>query len=207
MAFQYSCFISYRNSQDDLTEKLVNSLKIELKRWLDMEIYLDKERLTGGDFFNNEFAKALCESVCLIVVYTPTYFSKQNSYCAREYRAMEILEERRLKALGFPKNIKHGFIIPIVYRGEKKLPERIKTKRQCYIFEDFQISGRDNLDNPDYAKKIREIAEYIQERFLELRRVEKIVCEKCDAFEIPSAKDISGWIQDMLPPRPKLPGR
>lgn len=209
MPLQYSCFISYRHlsQDDDITQNLVSSLKTELPRVLDMDIYVDKERLKGGDFFNNELSKALCESVCLIVVYTPTYFSKKNTYCAREYKAMELLEEQRLHALGFPKNKKHGLIIPIVYRGDKKLPKNIKNERQYYLFEDFQISCRDNLKNPEYARKIKEIGEYIQERCEELLVVEDDVCKSCDDFDFPADHDISDWLESMLSPKPKLPGR
>lgn len=207
MPIQYSCFISYRHNVDDITQRLVSSLETELGRWLDMGVFVDKERLKGGDFFNNELAKALCESVCLIVVYTPTYFSKKNTYCAREYKAMELLEEQRLHMLGFPKNKKHGFIIPIVYRGDRKLPESLKNERQYYPFENFQISGRDNLRNPEYAEIIKEIAEYIQERCEELFLIEDDACKPCDEFSFPSDVDITGWIETMLPPKPKLPGR
>lgn len=84
MPLQYSCFVSYRHSQDDIVQELVASLKRELSRWLDMDVYVDKERLKGGMLFNRELAKALCESVCLIVVYTPTYFSEKKSLlCSR----------------------------------------------------------------------------------------------------------------------------
>lgn len=207
MPLQYSCFISYRHSQDDITEDLVSSLKTELSRWIDMEIYVDKGRLKGGDFFNNELARALCESVCLIVVYTPTYFSKKNTYCAREYKAMELLEEQRLNTLGLPKNKQHGLIIPIVYRGDKKLPEIIKNERQYYLFEAFQISGRDNLDNPEYAQEIREIAEYIEERFEELKAIEDEICLPCETIDFPAEVEIYDWLENMLPPKPRLPGR
>ncbi len=207
MPLQYACFISYRHTQDDIAQDLASSLKTELSRWLDMEVYVDKGRLKGGDFFNNELAKALCESVCLVVVYTPTYFSKKSTYCAREYKAMELLEEQRLQALGFPKNKQHGLIIPIVYRGDKKLPRNIKSERQYHLFEAFQISGRDNLENPDYAEKIKEIAEYIEERCEELQIVEDEICAYCDTLNFPGEHEIAEWLEEMLPPKPKLPGR
>lgn len=208
MPLRYSCFISYRHRpDDDIVPGLVSSLQKELSLWLDMDVYIDKERLEGGDFFNNELARALCESVCLIVVYTPTYFSKQHTYCAREYKAMEELEEQRLHELGLPKNKQHGLIIPIVYRGEEKLPENIKKDRNYHLFEAFQVSGRDNLKNPEYAEKIKEIAEYIGKRCDELQVVEDNVCAGCDTFSFPTEHDISSWIEDMLPPKPILPGR
>jgi hypothetical protein len=208
MPIQYSCFISYRHKNDDIAQHLVSSLETELNRWLDMEVYVDKDHLKGGDFFNNELAKALCESVCLIVVYTPNYFSKKETYCAREYRAMELLEKKRWDILGIPKNKKHSFIIPIVYRGYKKLPENIKNERQYYPFENYQLTGQDNLQNPEYAEIIKEIAEYIQERRDELSWVEHEVCKCCDEISFPLEDDVFfDWIEQMLPPKQKLPGR
>ncbi len=210
MPLQYSCFISYRHTQDDITQRLGSHLKREISRMLDMEVYVDQERLQGGDFFNNKLARALCESVCLVVVYTPTYFSQRHTYCAREYKAMELLEEKRLRALrrsGLPKNHGHGLIIPIVYRGKKELPESIKSNRQCHVFEDYQISGTDNLENPEYLKEITEIAEYIKARHHELRKVEKDICKFCDVMGFPTEADISDWLESMLTPKLTFPGR
>ena len=65
----------------------------------------------------------------------------------------------------------------------------------------------DNLENPEYAEKIKEIAEYIEERCEELRVVEEEVCASCDTFDFPAEHDISDWLESMLPPQPKLPGR
>lgn len=207
MPLRHSCFISYRNSQDDIAKELAISLSTELGRWLDMDVYVDKGRIKGGDFFNDELAQALCESVCWIVIFTPTYFSKQHTYCAREYWTMEQLEEQRLNELGLPKNEKHGLIIPIVYRGEKKLPESIKENRAYLLFEDYQIGGRDNLENEEYAKKIKEIAEYIDERCDQLREVEHSVCGCCDTISFPKESDIANWLEGMLSPKQRLPSR
>lgn len=207
MPLQYSCFISYRHDQEDIVKELVTSLRTELRRWLELDVFLDEERLKGGDFFNRELAKALCESVCMIVVFTPTYFSKNHSYCAREYKAMEDLEIQRLSSLGYPVNRQHGLIIPIVYRGEKNLPSAISSNRQFYDFEVFQLSGKANLRNRKYAEKIRDIAEYVQKRCQELLALPDDPCDRCDAFEFPEDNTITDWLEGMLPPTPRLPGR
>ena len=75
------------------------------------------------------------------------------------------------------------------------------------MFEDFQIGGRDNLANEEYAKKIKEIAEYIDERCDELRKVEDTVCECCDAISFPTEPDIADWLDGMLSPKQKFPSR
>ncbi len=122
MPLKYSCFVSYRHSSDDIVTRLQTALETEIPKWLNLKIYVDKSRLQGGNFFNGQLARALCESVCWIVIYTPTYFDKSYTYCAREYRAMEYLERRRLQLLNIPRNQQTGFIIPIIYRGEVFVP-------------------------------------------------------------------------------------
>ena len=159
MPFAYSCFISYRHGQRELLrrilEDLYEALSGELEFWLDEEVYLDRNRLKGGDFYNEALARALCQSVCMIMFFTPRYFDRQNTYCAREYKAMEKLEETRLKAADSPLAKHHGLIIPIIIRGSHCLPEEIKKRRQCYNFDDFVLSDKTMSEHPKYAEKIR----------------------------------------------------
>ncbi|MCI0513043.1 toll/interleukin-1 receptor domain-containing protein, partial [candidate division KSB1 bacterium] len=91
MPFRYSCFISYRHDQGEIMEKFVDDLCAALQNEVimltGMHAYLDKTRLQGGNFYNVELARSLCQSVCLIMVFTPQYFSASHPYCAREYKA------------------------------------------------------------------------------------------------------------------------
>ena len=83
MPIKYACFISYRHGQRKLAERIINdlteALASELEAWLEEEMYVDRERLKGGDFYNEALAKALCESVCMIMIFTPTYFSADHT--------------------------------------------------------------------------------------------------------------------------------
>src|SRR5689334_16819835 len=100
MPFKYSCFISYRNGRNDLMRQFINDLEQALKAyiepWLVEEVYIDRDRLLPGYEYNEALAHAICQSVCMIVVYSPTY--QDSSYCLREYAAMERLEEKRRRA-------------------------------------------------------------------------------------------------------------
>ena len=58
---------------------------------MELQIYRDVRRLQGGDFYNRELARSLYESVCMIMIYTPTYFSAEQLYCTREFAAMATL--------------------------------------------------------------------------------------------------------------------
>ena len=95
--FEYSCFVSYRHGQKRLMtnfiEQLVHGSEAYVEPYLDLPIFFDRDGLRGGDLYEREFARVLCRSVCMIAVYTPTYFDREHAYCAREYRGMEMVEE------------------------------------------------------------------------------------------------------------------
>jgi hypothetical protein len=63
----------------------------------------------------------------MIVVFTPTYFSESNPHCAREFRAMEQIETKRMSHLG-AKRDGHGLIIPVVLRGADQLPVQLQHR-------------------------------------------------------------------------------
>jgi len=134
MPFKYACFISYCHGKEVLVKTFIEELKKALKShidpYLDEDVCVDEGRLRGGDFYNERIAEAICQSICMIVVYTPKY--ERHSYCIREYAAMELLEERRLRLVE-PVGPKRGLIIPIIFRGEEDLPLKIKDQRHYYI--------------------------------------------------------------------------
>lgn len=106
MALKYSCFISYRHAEGELHRRIIRDLFEALSEELELhvgeKIFLDEERLRGGFLYNEVIAEALCMSACMVLVYTPTYFDLEHSYCAREFRAMEALEEYRLNKIRNP---------------------------------------------------------------------------------------------------------
>src|SRR6185436_9660597 len=99
------------------------ALGAELEALMDEQIYVDEDRLKPGYKFNEKLASAICQSVCMIVVYSPRY--AQHDYCVREFEGMELLEQRRHQLLGTAADQGKGFIIPIVLRGGDP-PARIK---------------------------------------------------------------------------------
>lgn len=211
MPFKYSCFISYRHGQKELVENFVRDLEQSLSNEVvpltDMEVFVDWQRLQGGDFFNENLAKALCESVCLIVVFTPTYFSDTHSYCAREYKGMEMLESQRLDLLGTSADKEHGLIIPIVLRSEENLPSEVKNRRQYHDFTKFQLGQRSLAKSKQYASKIESIAQYIHRRYQALSALPDDPCMDCEAFSLPTEDEIKTWLTGMKAARAPFPGR
>src|SRR6185503_15991751 len=102
MPFKYACFISYPHGQHivmkPFIEQLTEMLKGFLEIYMEEEVYKDDERLKPGYKFNESLAEAICQSVCMIVVYSPIY--ENRTYCLREYATMEKIEEDRFKLIG-----------------------------------------------------------------------------------------------------------
>jgi hypothetical protein len=143
----------------------------------------------------------------MIVIYTPTYFSKTNPYCAREYRAMERLEKSRLAKLERALSRECGLIIPIVLRGEASLPEDIRAKRHYYSFERFSLTSREIARNRQFEHMVRDIASVIHARKQMFDALgEDLTCE-CDEFNLPSDEDIRPWLEAVSSPANPFPFR
>lgn len=188
---------------NDLREALANEVVIRT----DLDVFVDSERLQGGVFFNEALGQALCSSVCLIVIYTPTYFSKEHPYCALEFKAMEKLEEERLKLLQGVDAGKCGLIIPIILRGEASFPQQIRSQRQCYNFASFKLRDTELKENPDYDEVVQEIAEYIYQRYQSFQSAPKDPTEICSAFSFPTEDEITQWIEQVTVRTMPFPGR
>ena len=194
-----ACFISYRHRPvkdyetwiDDLHRELGNEILLHLS---DEGVYLDKLRLEGGDFYNDDLARALCESVCLIMVYIRTYFDSKYPYCAREYKAMEKLEAERLEKLGNIGVRQHGIIIPIVCRDWEHFPAEIKSKRQCYNFETYLMEKPRISKHPKALGEIKKIGKYVADRYWELKSLPEDACAPCATFVLPTEEEVKPWL-------------
>jgi hypothetical protein len=210
MPLRNACFISFRHGDQELTQRFISELhkgllgELETQFGRDVGVFLDNARLRGGDLFNEAIAEHLCESTCLLIVYTPSYFDLKYSYCAREYKAMVELERQRLGMLGQGIDQTHGLIIPVVFRGENTMPPEIRKNRLCYDFADFLMVGRALNKHKKFAATLRDMAEYIAERH---RTISALVPSNCAGFRLPNEVDIRAWLTSVIPGPPPLPGR
>ena len=212
MPFKHSCFISYRHPNHQLGQRIVNELYTglcsELELMTDKDVYLDYEGLKGGDLYNEALAIELFHSVCMIVIYTPSYFSLDHTYCAREYKAMENLEEERFKLLSNPADRMKGLILPIVFRGVDRIPDTIKSRRQFYDFSGFLASDVGLHKHHKYSAEIKNVAQDVFDR---CNIFEKLKSDPCptsgDGFLLPSTEEIKSWIESMIPGTQIFPGR
>jgi len=210
MPLSNACFISFRHGQQELTQSFVSQLhtglcgEIEAQLGREVGVFLDEDRLRGGDLFNEAIAEQLWRSSCLVMVYTPTYFDIRHPYCAREYKAMVKLEEARLRLLGNGPDRTHGLIIPIIFRGMNTLPPEIRDVRHCYDFADFLLTERKLHKHSKYAGTLKTMAEYISERH---RAISAVVNDDYVGFRLPPIEEILTWLQGVIPGPVPLPGR
>jgi hypothetical protein len=194
MAFKHACFISYCHGQHDLIkgfiDQLKSALKAELETLLDEGVYIDEERLKPGYKHEESLARAICESVCMIVVYSPRYL--RHEYCVREYEAMRRLEERRRKLLG---DAAHGatFIIPVVLRADDDIMKRVRQHEHYSDFSRFTLATPDIRRNPEYVEEIRKIAQVIYEQYMLFGRAGADPCAACLDFTLPPASEVVSW--------------
>lgn len=204
MGFRYACFISYRHGPQPGVQKyyelIAKELAVQVGMYVNLPVYLDTERLRGGDFFNKDLAYALCSSVCMISLYLPYYFDPEHTYTAREYQGMVGLEEKRLSLL--PPVHRKGLIIPIVLRGQ--LPEEIRNERQYYTL-DLLMPG--DLKKPKSQAALRRVAEDIYHRHEEFRISGADPCGPCATFEFPSENEIMDWLTGITAPPQGMPFR
>lgn len=210
MPLRNACFISFRHGQHELTQRFVSEfhdgLCSELETYLGggVTAFLDQDRLQGGDLFNEAIAQHLWESSCLVMVYTPSYFDLTHTYCAREYKAMEGLEQTRLPLLGDGIDRTHGLIIPVIFRGGRHLPSEIRDSRHCYDFSEFLLTDQPLSKHAKYAGALRQMAEYIAERY---RALSAAVRDDCGNFRLPPATNIRDWLEEVVYTPMPLPGR
>jgi len=125
---KWACFISYPhawgNLVKDFAKQLKDALENELGSLLNLPVYMDEDRLRPGFDYGQALSTAICESVCMIVIFSPVY--EEKTYCLREFLAMERIEAKRRKKLGRRHLEPHRMIIPIVLRGINNLPPKIK---------------------------------------------------------------------------------
>ena len=194
MPFKYACFISYCHGQYDLTkafiDQLKRALKSELEPLLDEEVYIDEDRLKPGYLYNEALARAICQSVCMVVVYSPRY--ERHSYCGREFAGMELLEQARRKLLGSGAGAR-GFIVPVIFRGEADLPPRITEGRHYADLSQFSLAGTDISRHPQYVVEIRKMAQLIYENYRAFGAAGADACTVCDTFALPPEGALPPW--------------
>lgn len=196
MAFKHSCFISYRHTKEykgrRFTERIVEDLKAELDFRVPQGVFRDVERMKGAEFYNEALATALCQSACMVVLYWPTYFDDEHLFCAREFKAMEALEEKRLELLP-PAERVNSLIIIVALRGFDQIPADIRARRLCKDFERYTLKPNMRQD-PGFQLTMLEIGSYIAGRCQAFLGASEIPFSGCESFRLPTDEQVRPWV-------------
>lgn len=166
MAIRYGCFFSYAHGQHAYMSKfksdLVEALACYLEPHFDTEkeLFVDSEQLGGGDDLDQRIALALCESVCMIVIYTPKY--EAHGYTRREFAAMQLIEAERKLWYPMPSHL----TIPVIMtRHPVCLPPQITGPGMYVDFSRYTLATADLKTNPDYLPDINRIVQRIASHY------------------------------------------
>lgn len=210
--FENSCFISCCHGQHDLTRDFVTQVKSVfescLEPYFDQGVYIDEARLQPGYHYNEELSRAIYQSLCMIVVYTPKYAT--HSYCLREFLAMRMLEEKRLNFLE-DRSINMGMIIPIIFRDDvghrSKIRSFIEDEIQYCDFSKFSLTDMKITDNPGYVRKIDETAKEMSKLYQKFEDCGTDPCCDCSSFRLPLEEEVEPWKGKLNKPLTPFIGR
>jgi hypothetical protein len=211
MPFSNACFISYRHTDIPtnraIIQQTVDALKAELDGRVPLPVFLDVDRLQGGMFYNEALATSLCSSVCMVMLYWPTYFSTEHTFCSREYKAMERLEAHRLSLLPDPLQRQKGLIVTIAFRDFDQIPAEIKQNRLVVNFEAHSLR-RNMARKQEFINDIYKIGNYISERCRAFGNVPPPdPCVDCSQCRLPAEQEILPWLRQVLRPGAPYPTR
>jgi len=189
MTIRHGCFFSYAHGQHAYMSKfkddLVDALKCYLEPHFDNEeeLFIDSEQLGGGDDLDEKIARALCESACMIVIYTPKY--EAHGYTRREFAAMQLIERERKQWYTLPSHL----IIPVIMtRHPVGLPPQITGPGMYVDFSRYTLASGDLKTNPDFIPDIEKMVHRIAEHYHCLKR------------STPPGHDCSRFVLPEIPP-------
>lgn len=201
MAIRYGCFFSYAHGRHNLMQGFKNTLAEALQCYLEPyfdtedELFIDTEQLGGGDDLDRKIAKAMCESVCMILIYTPKY--EAHPYTRREYAAMRLLEQERSSWYALPSHL----IIPVVMtRHPSNLPPQI-TESSFYVdFSRYTLADADFKSNPSFLPDIDRIVKRIATHY-QYQKIYTPPGHDCNQFELPAVPPEWRAIPDLTFPK------
>jgi hypothetical protein len=185
MAIRYGCFFSYAHGRHDLMIRFKTALADALRCYLEPyfddedELFVDHEQLGGGDDLDRKIARALCESVTMIMIYTPKY--EAHPYTRREYAAMQKIEAERSKWYALPSHL----IIPVIMtRHPSQLPPQITNSSMYVDFSHFTMATADLKSNLDFLPDIDKIVQRIVQHY-ECQKMYTPASHDCNQFVLP----------------------
>lgn len=207
MAFEYACFVSYRRLQFQSYRNLVAKFVQELRGYLEMhnpgnielKVFIDEHDIQVGSPLDVRIAKALCNSTCMIMMYTAPYFQRSHPFCAREYKAMLELQQKRLDYLQ-QQNVQlpdqQRLVLPVVVSSGGELPREITALR--YLEFPKYVRG---YFNQKHIAAIEKIGQQIINLHYGLEAHSHQMGHDCAQFHLPPENQVLlDWIDTIKTP-------
>jgi hypothetical protein len=201
MAIRYGCFFSYAHGRHDLMIKFKSALADALRCYLEPyfdnedELFIDHENLGGGDDLDRRIARALCESVTMILIYTPKY--EAHRYTRREYAAMQLLEAERSSWYQMPSHL----IIPVIMTQHPvQLPPQITNTSMYVDFSHYTMATADLKSNPDFLPDIDRMVKRIATHY-QYQKMYTPAGHDCNQFVLPDVPPVWRDIPDISFPK------
>jgi len=196
----YPCFISFRHFDDAISEAFINQFVDCLKGYLNPLVgkdpFVDFKRMEPGYSLQPALANALCNSACMVVIWSPQYFNEEHLWCAMEYKAMIELEKKRLSLLPAHEQFKK-LIIPVIYKGSKYYPADLEDSTLYLNLEKFSLYETEMIKNKNFATEIERLANYIYDRIRVFNKITPAPWGNCGQFQLPSKQDAIDFVQNM----------
>ena len=133
MAFDYSCFISYRHNENEkiFYTNLRNIIQSEaLTATNKSNSFFDENSIKYGEEWNDKIYIGVNGSYFFIPILHYNYLHIENNWCARELMHALKVEEIIRKKLPEEEREKFFYIIPFIYRGKPdNLPKGLSNKK------------------------------------------------------------------------------
>lgn len=197
---RHPCFISFRHVGN--CEKFVLAFRDSLKEELENHFwkfkdkegpFLDDTRMVGDPYLEDTIAEAICNSVCMIVIYLPSYFNEDYPYCAREFKAMQLLEDKRRKLLPAGAVI-DSLIIPVFFRDKERFKKMNLVTNDKYDFQNLSLLN--NMQkNRMYKEKLVELCKEIYDRYEIFKGNNLSPWNNCDQAQLPTIQDVKQLLE------------
>jgi hypothetical protein len=201
MAFEYSCFISYR--RENQRNKFIENFRFHFNTFAfdacnKQDIFVDSKSILVGDDVPECIYNSIKNSYYFIVIHNYHYLNVKNIWCAKELKYALDVEKARIRLMENKDKNNYKWIFPLVIRGKlSDLPESLEGRNGKHIgcFEAV-INSKKPL-----SKKVIEFFNEIYEKMNSLYKITEnystdFFNECCKDIPYPTDAEIIDWIRD-----------
>ncbi len=200
MAFEYSCFISYRHNDDE------KDFYVNLKKILQSEAltatnkpksFFDEEAIKYGEKWDDKIYEGVNKSYFFIPILHYQYLNTDNNWCARELMHAVKIESVIKNSLPEDERSKFFFIIPFIYRGNAtELPHEIGYK-QATVLKPFEYVIINNVKSQELVTLKQNLGELLYAYYRVLEDHPEIDFQALfNTIPRPTDEEVNDWINE-----------